>query len=216
MHSTCYTETWCTITVASSFGSTLLAGVFLIITGLLVFTSASPIITNFNYVVDDDWDSTGTLSDYMETDGEKIYPEPTETGTWTSGARGEEDTSSVYMDVQSDMSDGNGEVRLNGYTDRPDSSTEPNETFDRELESGDNSFDFNDENLTDYDYFDVEIELTEDDNSDNERPNVESLEYGFSSVNPDFLNPRKPLTEILGLLVTVMGVLAVLTGAFKA
>lgn len=188
----------------------IIGGVFIVIIGLLVFTSNAPVFQDYEINIDNNWTDYGTLSANMLTDGDVIYPDSGFTGNWTGLVNEETDSQVIFARGEADMRDGSGFIEIRLYENPPTVQSSPNITLRETLDSGSYNILFQQENISRYDFFVPRISMTEVQNTDNKRPSVESFNLGYSALETTAIDPRKPLTQIIGLLAVFLGVLMIL------
>ena len=159
--------------------------------------------------VDEDWNN-GTI-DNLQTDGSIIYPAASETGSWRSQLFNIEGNRILTVEYGADMRDGNGTLTVNAWTDEVDSNPDKTQTVD--LRSGDISEQLN---FSQYNHFDVEIELTETDGSSNQRPNVDYINLEFEIVNDDEIGLSQSQARPLLYMVYVFSLLLMLFTMYYA
>lgn len=193
----------------SDYVGKLTAAVFLIIIGGIIFGSTVPIFEETELEIEGNWTEYGALTSNMSTDGDILYPVPNAEGNWTSIVEDKLSAQVIYSEISSDMRDGGGQLRIMAYENSTVSQDSPSRTYVRNLTGNTERFDFT-ENVSRFDYFQVQIFMEETQGSNNQRPYVDSLRVGFSSIDSRFLDPRNPVTEIIGLLVMFLGVVLLL------
>ena len=200
----------------SDFGSKLLSGAFIIVVGLLVYSSSLNVLETYDVTVDGNWTEYGVLDSNMLTNDDEIYPDQGTTGTWTSFPENFQQTKSIFLRGEADMRDGTGVVRVLSYENPPDTQASPNQTLTRNITSGEFNYVFNG-NISEYDYFELEVELTEKANDQNKRPSVSRVSYGFSALGGGgLLDPARPIAQVFGLFIFMLGIIVILTGVWSA
>jgi len=132
------------------------------------------IFVNDRLQVESNWSEYGTL-DNLETDSDIIYPAANNEGTWTSNLQQGEKFNVVNISTVGDIRDGQINYTLRFWEDDP--TIAPNETVKNTIDEVEFSNTVN--NVSEYDYFDVELSLREDGGSNNQRPYIDSLNVEY-------------------------------------
>lgn len=126
------------------------------------------------YSVSENWEDYGTLNN-LETNRDTIYAEPNSEGNWTSFLQQQENFDIVELQTNSDIRDGKINYTLNlwengidGSADKTISGTITQANYQETIE-----------NVTEYNHFSVTLTLVEEEGSNNQRPNVDSLNVTF-------------------------------------
>lgn len=144
-------------------------------------------VTN-SYSVDSNWSEKGTL-DGVQTDGDIVYISQSSIGNWTGEVQEEEESRSLELTVNGDPRSGNVTAYVNAWESLPNGGS-PDQTFSFQVDNFSVSQEFN---ASQYNYFNVVLELEETGGSANKRPNVDSFELlwldesnQFGLKNEDF------------------------------
>lgn len=178
----------------------ILAGSAAVLAVLLAYPAmvdTVPVLSD-TYSVDSDWEDEGILTGDMETDSSKIYPDSDSQGMWTSYMVEAGPDYVLELSYIADMINGDGNISIYSYDDESDDS--PAETFEYELESGENTL--NVDETENYEYFEIETELEETEGANNERPNVDSISAVWSEEQGLQINDF--LLAVVTLVATTM------------
>lgn len=128
------------------------------------------IFVNDRLQVDSNWSEYGTLNN-LETTSDIIYAAGNTKGTWTSNLQQGEKFNVVNISTVGDIRDGQINYTIRFWDENPD--LDPNEKVTNTIDE----VEFTDTitNVSQYDYFEVELSLREDSGSTNQRPNIDSL-----------------------------------------
>lgn len=130
-----------------------------------------------SFSVDTDWETEGTLTN-LQTDGDLIYPLASETGSWESFTIQGEEIDLIQIETVSDIREGNINASILLY-ENSSTSNEPDKILYNVVDQPEYDFQF--EGIADrYDYFKVNLEITEQGGNSNERPNVDSINVDYS------------------------------------
>lgn len=185
------------------------AGAAIILVSVFLLTTQYGSLSGETYQVDN-WEENGYLGESMETDGEKIFidPDTSDESTWTSEIINvEENASAEQADIEADSRDGKIEFTVNMWNDS-DVDSQPDEEVTNQVETGENSFDYN--ISQDYRYFEYEVYIEKDNGDGLERPSVEELEVISGSDEINFTN-NQTIFALLTLLLLVWGLYAVIS-----
>lgn len=176
---------------------------------LLNIQTAPGVEDTVNYSVSSNWDDSGYL-DNMETDGDLIYPAVSSSGSWTSEIIDVPRNRVLYAYYGADITEGNGTLTVNAWRDPPNGS-EPDVTETVNLSTGENREVFN---LTEQNYFEVRINLTENMGSNNFRPNVDYIDLEYEIIEGEYIGISS--TDMLPIVISLMffSFLMLVTGTY--
>lgn len=124
--------------------------------------------------VDTEWAQYGTLNG-LETTSDIIYPAANNEGTWTSNLQQGEKFNVVNISTVGDIRDGQINYTIRFWDEDP--TLTPNETVTNTIDEVEYTDTIT--NVSEYDYFEVELSLREDSGSTNQRPNIDSLNVEY-------------------------------------
>lgn len=183
-----------------------LAGATVIIGMILVITSAVGGLQSEVYTVTGDWETQGTLTEFLDTDSDIIFAQANEQGEWTSDIQSHENHTPRSATVLADSREGDIQLSINMWKDTNDLNAEPNETITTGVDTGENTFQFEEEDT--YDFFEYEISIEETENVDNQRPHVDELEVVLTSEDTDWTDFNNFLA-LMALVLLLWGMYAI-------
>lgn len=133
--------------------------------------------------VSSNWSDQGTLSDNMLTDGDIIYPDSNQQGNWTSFVQDVPRNRIVEVTYDADMREGTGHIFVDAWTDNPNGDA-PDDTVTVNLSSGVNTEEVG---FSEYNYFRITIQMTEEGGSANQRPAVDRLNVDYEIVEEQLI-----------------------------
>lgn len=178
----------------------------LIVAGYIITSGLGGGLQNFSYSVDN-WDEDGFYTQDITATEDRIFIDSNSDGTWTSDLIVQRNhfVESVFVDGDSTY----GEITLHiNMWNGTNADGQPDRTITREVLTGENSFEF--ENNDTYDSFEFEILLNKTSENQQERPSVDILEAELGSNEINFTNFDN-LFLIMMFIVLLWGLYAILS-----
>lgn len=182
--------------------------------GLIILIAAGYIITSglggglqsLSYSVDN-WEEDGFYNSEITATEDRIFVDSQGQGIWTSEVLVEREHYVESAFVEGDSTDGDATLFIYMWNGT-NADGEPDETYTREILTGENNYEF--ESNDTYDSFQFEIELNKTSTNNQERPSVDTLEAELASNELDFTNFDN-LFLIFMIIVLLWGSYAILS-----
>lgn len=206
--------------------SIMLGAVFFILIPLLILSV--PLLVNaseqlelqtlpgvadtLNYTINDEWDTEGSLSADMDSNGDEIYPLKQSTGTWTSEIFNVPRNRVLDVTYEALMEEGTGNINISVWTDNP-TTTAPDNYSVINMSSGT----FTEEiGFAEYNYFEAVVTMTENQNSNNRRPRLEYLSLQYEIVEGEQEGISEGMKIVLSYVLLGFGIVILAIGILKA
>jgi len=165
-----------------------------------------------NYTVDDNWDTEGILSADMNNDGDSIYPDKQTTGTWTSEIFNIQRNRILTVTYEAVMDEGTGNINISVWEDDP-GTTAPDDFQVVNMTSGTVSKEIG---FAEYNYFEIIVTITEQENSNNKRPRLEYLNLEYDIIEGVQEGLSEGLKTVLSYILLSFGIIIFAIGIMKA
>lgn len=159
------------------------------------------------YDVSSNWSERGELTTLL-TNGDIIYPDQNQQGTWESEILEENSSAVLDMSLSGDPRDGTVNVTVRAWEDLPNGGL-PDKRYFILLNDFENSTTFN--NSDEYNYFQISAELTETSGSANQRPNLDSISLSWITTSSQIGLNRENF-QILTLMIFFSSILLTMVG----
>lgn len=134
-----------------------------------------------SYSVDSNWSEEALEIDNLETDSDILYPEANQDGYWLSPLQEEDNSRVVVVESDADNRDGVVNITVNAFEEVPENQ-EPDASETVEVGFGINEYELG---LEQYNYFEVRIDMIEEEGNSNQRPNLDSFTVSFEYLEED-------------------------------
>ena len=161
--------------------------------------------------VDTEWETRGTLTGEMQTDGQLIYPSADQEGTWTSNLIEGEQFNLIRLNALTDTRDGTIEYTVNLWDETAEGP--PDESFTGEIDEIEFQEEINE--VEQYNVFEIVIDMEETAGNSNKRPHVDSLNVEYvENLDRQGLGFNESMFQLFTLFVLIGSGLLALTRSF--
>lgn len=167
---------------------------------------------NESYTIEQNWLSQATsyTSECEESnDGERLYPTPngslgTDVCQWFGETQENQDSDILFLETVGDAREGYVNLTVSAYTYPPEDQNSANETKEIAMDTGTNTYDIG---LKNYNYFDIRIDTSENQGSDNQRPHIDRFSLIFTATDKKLVGVESQTARTLTILILLFSLL---------
>lgn len=193
------------------FAIFIIISIFLIFGSMTIYNTGGEIswqetvnasAANETYTVDTDWAQESTYNNCtISNTDDLIYPDPNSYCEWQGDIQEEEAQDILFLTTDADARDGEVNFTVSAYEYPPGNQNGPNETVTYTVPTGTETYEVGFKN---FNYFDVRIDMVENDGSANQRPHVDSFNLTYAATEENLVGVESDTVRFMAIMIFLL------------